>query len=82
MQGSGDQSPNLQLKSATQAKHRYVGNQIQNGVLLKQDAAGNGITHFDQADAIYSKMEFKNSNLHVKEKVMACCVLCSVCWHV
>lgn len=76
VQGSGDQSPKRLHKSTTQVKNRYMGNQTQNGLLSKQDGVGNGITHTDEVNAIYSKTEPKSSISQGKEKVMACCVLC------
>lgn len=71
MQGSTDQSANRQHKFTTQVKNRYAGNQKHNGVVSKQDAISNGVTHAVQSDVNGSKMEAKHSNLLGKEKVMA-----------
>lgn len=75
VQGSTDQSPNRQSKITTQAKIRYTGNQIQNGVISKQDRISNGITHAVLSDVTQSKTEAKHSNLCGKEKVMASFIL-------
>ncbi|KDP28551.1 hypothetical protein JCGZ_14322 [Jatropha curcas] len=64
LKGSGDQSPNQHHKSVTQVKARSGGNQTQNGV-------GNGISHPDQVDAVYNKVELKYSNFPGKEKELA-----------
>lgn len=69
-QGSGDVSPNRQHKLTTQAKNRYFGKEIHNGVVSKQDGISNGITHAVQHDVIHSKVESKYSNLQGKERVM------------
>ncbi|KAG8651007.1 golgin candidate 4 isoform X2 [Manihot esculenta] len=71
LKGSGDQSPKRLHKSATQVKNRYMGNQTQNGLLSKQDGVGNGITHTDEVNAIYSKTEPKSSISQGKEKELA-----------
>jgi sterol desaturase/sphingolipid hydroxylase (fatty acid hydroxylase superfamily) len=71
VQGSTDQSANRQHKFTTQGKNRYAGNQKHNGVVSKQDAISNGVTHAVQSDVNGSKMEAKDSNLLGKEKVMA-----------
>ena len=71
MQGSTDQSANRQHKFTTHGKNRYAGNQRHNGVVSKQDAISNGVTHAVQSDVNGSKMEAKDSNLLGKEKVMA-----------
>lgn len=70
VQGSTDQSAR-QHKFTTQVKNRYAGNQRHNGVVSKQDAISNGVTHAVQSDVTGSKMEAKDSNLLGKEKVMA-----------
>ncbi|KAF5464372.1 hypothetical protein F2P56_014451 [Juglans regia] len=71
--GSADQSPNRQHRITTQAKSRYAGNQIDNGVVSKQDGIsnGNGITHAVQSVVTQSKMEAKHSNLLGREKELA-----------
>lgn len=69
--GSGDVSPNRQHKLTTQAKNRYFGKEIHNGVVSKQDGISNGITHAVQHDVIHSKVESKYSNLQGKEREYA-----------
>jgi hypothetical protein len=71
VQGSTDQSANRQHKFTPPVKNRYAGNQKHNGVVSKQDAISNGVTHAVQSDVVGSKMEAKHSNLFGKEKVMA-----------
>ncbi|KAG6730154.1 hypothetical protein I3842_01G065900 [Carya illinoinensis] len=68
--GSADQSPNRQHRITTQAKNRYAGNQIHNGVVSRQDGISNGITHAVQS-VVTSKMEAKHSNLLGREKELA-----------
>ncbi|XP_059456767.1 golgin candidate 3-like isoform X2 [Corylus avellana] len=68
--GSTDQSAR-QHKFTTQVKNRYAGNQKHNGVVSKQDAISNGVTHAVQSDVTGSKMEAKDSNLLGKEKELA-----------
>ncbi|XP_015584426.1 golgin candidate 4 isoform X2 [Ricinus communis] len=63
IKGAVDQSPNQQHKSATQAKSRNVGNQMQNGVFSKQEGVGNGIIRSDQADAIHQGKEKELADL-------------------
>ncbi|XP_021641895.2 golgin candidate 4 isoform X3 [Hevea brasiliensis] len=69
--GSGDQSPKRLHKSTSQVKNHYVGNQTENGVFSKQDGVGNGITHTDEVNAIYSNTELKSSSSQVKQKELA-----------
>ncbi|XP_042980600.1 golgin candidate 4-like isoform X3 [Carya illinoinensis] len=70
-EGSADQSPNRQHRITTQAKNRYAGNQIHNGVVSRQDGISNGITHAVQSVVTQSKMEAKHSNLLGREKELA-----------
>ncbi|XP_062155719.1 golgin candidate 3 isoform X2 [Alnus glutinosa] len=69
--GSTDQSANRQHKFTPPVKNRYAGNQKHNGVVSKQDAISNGVTHAVQSDVVGSKMEAKHSNLFGKEKELA-----------
>lgn len=70
LQGSGDSSPNRSDELNAQAKTRYFGKQVQNGIVSNHDGRSNGIARPVQSNAVQSKMESKYSAFPGKEKVM------------
>ncbi|PON32694.1 Golgin candidate [Parasponia andersonii] len=58
LKGTGEHSPSRQHKLTTQAKSRYSGNPIHNGVVSKQDGMNNGITRAVQSDLRGKEREF------------------------
>ncbi|XP_062090555.1 golgin candidate 4-like isoform X1 [Humulus lupulus] len=50
-----ENSPNRQHKFTSQAKNRHSGNQVNNGVVSKQDGMNNGITNEEFADLLEEK---------------------------
>ncbi|PON56774.1 Golgin candidate [Trema orientale] len=58
LKGTGEHSPSRQHKLTTQAKNRYSGSPIHNGVVSKQDGMNNGITRDVQSDLQGKEREF------------------------
>ncbi|CAN1237475.1 Golgin candidate 4 [Linum grandiflorum] len=64
---SGEQSPKRPNKSSPQAKNRYSGSYLQNGVSSKLEGISNGMVH-DRSDNGNIKLESQSSGSSEKEK--------------
>ncbi|XP_010261412.1 PREDICTED: golgin candidate 4 [Nelumbo nucifera] len=71
LKGVGDQSPNKQQKPSAQANNRSTGNQMQRGIVLKQDTLSNGSIRVIDSDSIQNKMEFQHENVQGNYKELA-----------
>ncbi|CAN1237479.1 Golgin candidate 4 [Linum grandiflorum] len=67
---SGEQSPKRPNKSSPQAKNRYSGSYLQNGVSSKLEGISNGMVH-DRSDNGNIKLESQSSGSSEKEKELA-----------
>ncbi|CAN1309095.1 Golgin candidate 4 [Linum perenne] len=67
---SGEQSPKKPNKLSPQAKNRYAGSYLQNGVSSKLEGLSNGMVH-ERSDSGSSKLESQRSSSSDKEKELA-----------